>query len=84
MLPDRECFDNIGLLCTGILSLRKSSLAVWPFSIEDRGLGNLGVPSGVALGVGDALSALIFLAPDLGVMFELKRDFTGVATLASV
>lgn len=38
----------------------------------------LGVSFGVAVGVVDALSTLAFLDPDLGVIFELKKVFTGV------
>jgi len=45
----------------------------------DVGLELPGVPLGVLFGVDDALSTLAFRRPDLGVMFELKNDFTGVA-----
>jgi len=38
----------------------------------------LGVSFGVAVGVVDALSTRAFLDPDLGVIFELKKVFTGV------
>ena len=38
-----------------------------------------GVPSGVPVGVDDALSALAFLEPDLGVIFELRNALTGVS-----
>jgi len=41
------------------------------------------MPLGVLFGVGDALSALAFLEPDLGVMFELINVLTGVATSSS-
>ena len=47
-------------------------------SIE-AGLELPGVPLGVLLGVEDALSTLAFRKPDLGVTFELKTDFAGVA-----
>ena len=44
----------------------------------DVGRELLGVPFGVAVGVVDALSTLALLDPDLGVIFELKKVFTGV------
>ena len=40
----------------------------------------LGVPFGVPFGVDDALSTLAFLDPDRGVMLELRKALTGVAT----
>lgn len=51
-----------------------------PLSIEETGLELLGVPFGVPFGVDDALSTLAFLDPDRGVMLELKKALTGVAT----
>ena len=45
----------------------------------DVGLELPGVPVGVRFGVEDALSTLAFRRPDLGVMFELRRVFAGVA-----
>ena len=44
------------------------------------GLAVGGVRSGVALGVDEAVSTLVFLEPERGVMFELQRVFTGVET----
>lgn len=38
------------------------------------------VPFDVPFGVGDALSTLAFREPDRGVMLELKKALTGVAT----
>ena len=48
-------------------------------SIVGFGLEFLGVPSGVPVGVEDALSTLAFLDPDLGVIFELRNALTGVS-----
>lgn len=47
---------------------------------EETGLEWLETPSGVPLGVDDALSTLAFRKPDLGVMLEFKKALTGVAT----
>lgn len=44
------------------------------------GLAVGGVRSGVALGVDEAVSTLVFLEPERGVMLEFQRVFTGVAT----
>lgn len=49
-------------------------------STIDTGLVAFGVPSGVPLGVVDALSTRALLEPDLGVMFELRNALTGVET----
>ena len=51
-------------------------------SIIDTGRVLAGVPFRVPFGLGDAgeiLSSLAFLEPDLGVIFEFKKDLTGVA-----
>lgn len=48
--------------------------------MEETGLELLKVPFGVPFGVDDALSTLAFLEPDRGVMLELKKVLTGVAT----
>ena len=47
--------------------------------LVENGLELLGVPLGVPPGVDDGLSSLDFLDSDRGVMFELKKDLTGVA-----
>lgn len=49
-------------------------------SIEEASLELLGVLFGVPFGVDDALSTLAFLDPDRGVMLELRKALTGVAT----
>lgn len=46
----------------------------------ETGLAVGGVLSGVAFGVDEAVSTLVFLEPERGVMFELKSVLTGVAT----
>ena len=48
-------------------------------SIVEFGLEFLGVPSGVPVGVDEALSTLAFLDPDLGVIFVLRNALTGVS-----
>ena len=56
-----------------------SSLPGPNLSIVELGLEFLGVPSGVPVGVVDALSTLAFLELDLGVIFELRNALTGVS-----
>lgn len=53
-------------------------------STIETGLVALGVPSGVPLGVVDALSTLALLGPDLGVIFELKNTLRGAETSSFV
>lgn len=67
--------------------LSPSPLAACAFSrggarlpIEETGLELLGVRFGVPFGVDDALSTLAFLDPDRGVILELRKALTGVAT----
>ncbi len=68
------------ILSPSPLEARTSCEGVSRFSIEEIGLELLGVPSEVPFGVDDALSTLAFLEPDRGVMLELKKALTGVAT----
>ena len=46
--------------------------------IIEVGLELVDVPVGLLVGVEDGLSTLALRDPDLGVMFELNRPFTGV------
>ena len=55
-----------------------SSVGISRLSPEETGLGTLDGPVGVPFGVGEAVSALAFLDPDLGVIFEFKNGLTGV------
>ena len=68
------------ILSPSPLEARTSCEGVSRFSIEEIGLELLGVPSEVPFGVDDALSTLAFLEPDRGVILELKKALTGVAT----
>ncbi len=60
-----------------------SSVGISRFSTEETGLDTLGVRVGVPSGAGEAFSALAFLDPDLGVIFELKNGLTGVGPPSS-
>lgn len=66
-------------LVTGPAKPFVPSLPIPKPSIVEFGLEFLGVPSGVPVGVEDALSTLAFLELDLGVIFELRNAFTGVS-----
>lgn len=82
MLPVRDLRPVFATRRPSPLVVR-ASVAVSRFSIDGTGLGLSGVPLGVPFGVGDVVSALAFLDPDLGVMFELKKGLAGVATQSS-
>ena len=66
--------------------LRPSPLAALASSVgfrlsrEEVGFESLMIPFGAPFGVDDALSTLAFLDPDRGVMLELRKALTGVAT----
>lgn len=60
-----------------------SSAGISCFPTEETGLDILAVPLGAPLDVGEAVSALAFLDPDLGVIFELKKGLTGVGPPSS-
>ena len=61
-----------------------SSVGISRLSTEDTGLGILDVPVGVPFDAGEAVSALAFLGPDLGVIFELRNGLAGVGPAASM
>lgn len=73
-LPDVE------ILSPSPLVARASSAGFSRLSMEETGLELLGVPFDGAFGVDDAVSTLAFLDDDRGVMLELKKALTGVAT----
>ena len=60
-----------------------SSVGISRFSADETGLDTLGVRVGVPFGTGEAVSALAFLDPDLGVILELRNGLTGVGLLSS-
>ena len=62
------------------LEARTSCRGVPRFSMKESGLGFLGILLEVSFGVDDALSTLAFLEADRGVILELKKALTGVAT----
>ena len=68
------------ILSPSPLAARVSTSGPSRLPVEEPGLELLEVPLGVPLGVDDALSTLAFLDPDLGVILELKKALTGVAT----
>ena len=71
---------EVEILDPSPLEARTCCGGVSRFSMEDLGLGLVGVPFKAPFGVDDALSTLAFLDPDRGVMLELKKALTGVAT----
>lgn len=71
---------GVEILRPSPLVARTSSGGFSRLSREETGLELLYVPFGVPLGADDALSTLAFLDPDRGVMLELKKALTGVAT----
>ena len=71
---------EVEILDPSPLEARTCCGGVSRFSMTDLGLGLLGVAFKAPLGVDDALSTLAFLDPDRGVMLELKKALTGVAT----
>ena len=71
---------DVEILKPSPLVARASSEGFSRLSIEETGLELLKVPFGVPFGVDDALSTLAFLEPERGVMLELKKVLTGVAT----
>lgn len=73
-LPDVE------ILSPSPLVARASSAGFSRLSMEETGLELPGVPFEGPFGVDDALSTLAFLDDDRGVMLELKKALTGVAT----
>ena len=60
-----------------------SSVGISRLSTEETGLDTLGVRVGVPFAAGEAVSALAFRDPDLGVIFELKNGLAGVGPLSS-
>lgn len=71
---------EVEILSPSPLVAREPSGVFSRLSMEETGLVVLGVPLEVLFGVDDALSTLAFLEPDRGVMLELKKALTGVAT----
>ena len=67
---------DVDILRPSPLVARASSAGFSRLSMDETGLELLGVP----FGVDDALSTLAFLGPERGVMLELKKALTGVAT----
>ena len=83
-LSVRDDLPRIGTVIANPFTACVLSSLLCRFSIEETSLDGVGLFLEVPLGVGDALSALAFLDPDLGVMFELRNDLTGVATFSLV
>lgn len=71
---------EVEILSPSPLVARASSGSSSRLSMEETGLELLGALFGVPFGVDDALSTLAFLEPERGVMLELKKALTGVAT----
>lgn len=74
---------DVDILSPSPLVACASSAGFSRLSMEETGLELLGVPCKVPFGVDDALSTLAFLGPERGVMLELKKALTGVATSSS-
>ncbi len=75
-----DLLPEVEILRPSPLVARASSRGSSRLSMEETGLELLGAPFGVPFGVDDALSTLAFLDPERGVMLELKKALTGVAT----
>ena len=71
---------EVEILSPSPLEARPSCSGLARFSKEESGLGLPGVPFDMSFGVDDALSILAFLDPERGVILELKKALTGVAT----
>ena len=71
---------EVEILSPSPLVARASSGDSSRLSMEESCLELLGALFGVPFGVDDALSTLAFLEPERGVMLELKKALTGVAT----
>lgn len=86
-LPVRDLHPAFATRIPNPLVVRVSSIAVSWLSMDETRLGLLGVlfwvPFSVPFGVGDVVSALAFLDPDLGVMLELRKGLIGVAPPSS-
>ena len=70
---------DVEILRPSPLAARASSVG-FRLSREEADFESLKVAFGAPLGVDDALSTLAFLDPDRGVMLELRKALTGVAT----
>lgn len=75
-----DLLPEVEILRPSPLVARASSRGSSRLSMEETGLELLGALFGVPFGVDDALSTLAFLDPERGVMLELKKALTGVAT----
>lgn len=84
MLPVFDLLPLLAIRRPSPLVACASSVGISRFSTEETGLGTLDVPVGVPFGAGEAVSALAFLDPDLGVIFELKYGLTGVGPAPSM
>lgn len=71
---------EVEILSPSPLVARASSTGCSRLSMEETGLELLVVVFEAPFGVDDALSTLALLDPDRGVMLELKKALTGVAT----
>ena len=70
---------DVEILRPSPLAARASSVG-FHLSREEADFEPLMIPFGAPLGVDDALSTLAFLDPDRGVILELRKALTGVAT----
>lgn len=75
-----DLWPGVEILSPRPVEARTSCRGFPRFSMEESGLELLGVTFEAPFGVDDALSTLAFLDPDRGVIFELKKALTGVAT----
>ena len=83
-LPAFDLLPLLAIRSPSPLVACASSVVISRLSPEETGLGTLDTPVGVPFGVGEAVSALAFLDPDLGVIFELRNGLTGVGPAPSM
>ena len=80
ILDALDLWPEVEILSPNPLEARTSCRGVPRFSMEEPGLELLGVPFDISFGVDNALSILAFLEPERGVILELRKVLTGVAT----